>query len=553
MGIVDNTHIHKILLLLAAALAALFLYGVSLEGQFVLDDTNNIENNSSIRITRLTAAALHDAAFKSVLSTRPVANISFALNHYIHGYNVRGFHLVNILLHIITGILLYFFVTAFLDLPQVRHTLGPPGWVPLVTAIIWMLHPVQTQTVNYIVQRMTILAALFYILAFFLFIKGRTATNTVHRWIFYGGTLLAALLGLGSKETVAMLPFFLLLFDWYFIRDAGKPLPRKFIASSLILLLIACLLVFFYLGKNPRAYITASFSGRDFTLEQRLLTQSRVVLFYLSLIFLPLPSRLNLEHDFQLSTALLAPPATFFALALIIILLGIALTRAKRHPILSFCLLWYFGNLVIESSVIGLEIIFEHRVYLPSMLLILFSVLWIRKILPQQWLRLLAVAAILPCLMFWTYERNTVWADSVSLLADSVSKSPDKHRAHLNLGIALKNQGRVDEAVSHYRKVIELKPDYAEGYYNMGNGLLILGDFKGAAENYFKALTLTPADVDTHYNLGYTLSRLWRFDEAAYHYSVAIRLKPDFMEARRDLAELKRYMQRLNKKKKSAE
>jgi hypothetical protein len=206
LGIVDNTHIHKILLLLAAALAALFLYGVSLEGQFVLDDNNNIKNNSSIRITRLTAAALHDAALQSVLPTRPVANISFALNHYIHGYNVRGFHLVNILLHIITGILLYFFVTAFLDLPKVRHTLGPPGWVPLVTAIVWMLHPVQTQTVNYIVQRMTILAALFYILAFFLFIKGRTILCT--DGYFTAGPCLRPFLVSGPRKPLPCSLFF---------------------------------------------------------------------------------------------------------------------------------------------------------------------------------------------------------------------------------------------------------------------------------------------------------------------------------------------------------
>jgi tetratricopeptide (TPR) repeat protein len=203
--------------------------------------------------------------------------------------------------------------------------------------------------------------------------------------------------------------------------------------------------------------------------------------------------------------------------------------------------------------VIGLEIIFEHRAYLPSMLAILFPVFWMQKVLQQKWLRVATLAAMLSCLMFWTYERNMVWADSVSLFTDSVNKSPQKHRVHLNLGIELKNQGHVDEAISHYRKALELKPDYAEGYYNLGNALLIKGDFKGATEKFFKALTLTPADVDTHYNLGYTLSRLWRFDEAVYHYSVAIRLKPDFMEARRDRAELKRYMQRLYKKKKPAE
>ena len=173
-AIKDSPRAYKILLLLASALATFFLYSVSLEGQFVLDDKNNIENNPAIQITSLRAAALHDAALKSVLPTRPVAYISFALNHYIHGYNVRGFHLVNILLHIITGIILYFFITAFLELPKAKYTIDPTGWVPLVTAIIWMLHPVHAQTVNYVVQRMTILAGLFYILAFFFYIKGKT-------------------------------------------------------------------------------------------------------------------------------------------------------------------------------------------------------------------------------------------------------------------------------------------------------------------------------------------------------------------------------------------
>ncbi len=549
LGLDDKSRFIEISILLVAGLTVLLLYNTALDCGFVLDDKNNIEHNPYIQITGLSVDSLADAASKSVLPTRPVANISFALNYLIHGYNLKGFRLVNILLHIATGFILYFFLDSFLNLPGVRKRYGPPGWAPLAAAILWLAHPVQTQTANYIVQRMTILAALFYILSFFLFIKGRTATNRGYRWGFYGGTLLAALLGLGSKETVAMLPVLLILFDWYFIRDANKPLPKKFILANLALLFIASLLVFFYLGNNPLAYITNSFHGRDFTLEQRLLTQSRVVLFYLSLIFLPLPSRLNLEHDFLLSTALLDPLSTLFALTLIVILFVFAVSGAKKRPLLSFCILWYFGNLLIESSVIGLEIIFEHRVYLPSMLVIMLAVLWIQKILRPKWLQVVTFAAILSCLFFWTYERNSVWSDTVSLLEDNVNKSPGNHRVHLNLGIELKNQDRLDDAISHYRKALQLQPNYAEAYYNLGNALIIKGDFKEASENYFKAMALTPNDVDTHYNLGYTLAKLWRFDEAVYHYSEAIRLKPDFMKAREELADLRLYMQKLYKKK----
>jgi tetratricopeptide (TPR) repeat protein len=199
--------------------------------------------------------------------------------------------------------------------------------------------------------------------------------------------------------------------------------------------------------------------------------------------------------------------------------------------------------------VIGLEIIFEHRVYLPSMLVVMLAVLWLQKILPPKRLQIAALGAVLSCLVFWTYERNSAWSDTATLLTDSVSKSPGKARPHLNLGIVLKNNKRLDEAIIHYQKALVLDPNYAEAYYNLGNAYILSGDMKKAAANYFMALALTPYDVDTHYNLGYTLGKLWRFDEAIYHYSMAIKLKPDFVKARRELAELQLYMQKLQKRK----
>ena len=545
----DKARIVKFSILLAAGLAVILLYSTSLDCGFVLDDKNNIEKNPYIQITSITTDSLSEAVTKSVLPRRPVANISFALNYLIHGYDVKGFRLVNIFLHLGTGIILYFLVYSILELPNVRRRYGPPGWIPLVTALVWLLHPMHTQTVNYIVQRMTILAAFFYLLAFLFYIKGRTAEKIGPKWIFFAGAAIAALLGIGSKETVAMLPFLLVLFDLYFFRDTPALINKRFIAAILILILTGCLLAIVYLGKNPFTYIVNSYHIRDFTLEQRLLTQSRVVLFYLSLIFMPLPSRLNLEHDFQLSMSLFDPLSTIFAIALIIILSIIAIAGAKKHSILSFCIFWYLGNLLIESSVIGLEIIFEHRAYLPSMLIVMLAVMWCQKILHPKWLKITALAVATSCLVFWTYERNTAWSGTVSLLTDSVNKAPGKHRAHLNLGIELKNSNRLDEAISHYQKALQLEPNYAEAYYNLGNAFILQGDFKKATENFFKALALTPEDVDTHYNLGYTLAKLWQFDKAVYHYSEAIRLKPDFMEARKELAELKLHMQKLYNKK----
>jgi hypothetical protein len=531
------------------AILILLLYSFALDSGFVLDDKNNIEKNPAVHLTSLTTDSLSSAAFKSVLPSRPVANISFGLNYFFTGNSVRAYRLVNILLHIGTGILLYFFVQAILDLPTLKSRHGIPGWIPLAVAFLWLVHPVQTQTVNYIVQRMTILATLFYILAFLLYIRARLTEKKVKKWLLLGGSLVAGFLGLGCKETVATLPFFIVLFEFYFFKDTNRVRSRNLLFGLAAVILIGCILVFFYLGANPFKYITNSFNNRNFTLGQRLLTECRVVVFYVSQLFFPHPARLNLEHDFPLSFSFAAPPATLLSLLFIVVLVALALFNAKKRPLFSFCVLWFFGNLLIESSVIGLEIIFEHRTYLPSMLVILLAVTWFDKFILGKRLQITILTITILIFSLWTFERNRTWADTAVLLADCVNKSPLKPRPHLNLGIELKNRGQLDDAILHYRQALLIKPNYAEAYYNLGNALSLKGDFKGATTNYFNALNLTPGDVDTHYNLGYTLAKLWQFDRAVYHYSEAIRLKPDFQKARQELTGLRRDIQKLKRKK----
>jgi hypothetical protein len=531
------------------AILILLLYSIALDGGFVLDDKNNIEKNPAIRLTSLTTDSLSRAAFKSVLPNRPVANISFGLNYFFAGNSVRAYRLVNILLHISTGILLYFFVQTILALPTLKNRYGTPGWVPLIVAFLWLVHPVQTQTVNYIVQRMTILAAMFYILAFLLYIKARLAEKKITTWLLLFGSFFAGFLGLGSKETVATLPFFIILFEFCFFQDTNRARFKNVLFGLTAVFLMACILIFFYLGTNPFQSLANSFNGRDFTIGQRLLTECRVVVFYVSQLFFPHPARLNLEHDFPLSVSLVDPAATLLSLLFVVILVILALFNAKKHPLFSFCILWFFGNLLIESSVIGLEIIFEHRTYLPSMLLILLAVLWFHKFLLSKRLQITVLVITMLFFLLWTFDRNRTWADTSALLTDCVNKSPLKSRPHLNLGVELKNRNLLDDAIHHYRQALYIKPNYAEAYYNLGNALLLKGDFKGATANYFNALKLTPGDVDTHYNLGYTLAKLWQFDRAVYHYSEAIRLKPDFQKARQELADLQRYRQKHKRKK----
>ncbi len=181
----------------------------------------NIQNNPHVRLTKLTLEGITRAGLESPASKRPVANISFALNYYFDHYNVLGYHLVNVLIHITTGILLYFFSKNTLSIPSLHSTYATDRRIPFFTALLWLVHPIQTQSVSYIVQRMNSMAAMFYVLAFLLYVRGRLAKKEQIRWPWFVGCGFAGMLALGSKEIAATLPFFILLYEWYFFQDLG--------------------------------------------------------------------------------------------------------------------------------------------------------------------------------------------------------------------------------------------------------------------------------------------------------------------------------------------
>ena len=463
------------LLLLPIAIFVFLLCANTLNGPFVFDDRQNILHNENIKLKRLTWEEVTKAAFESPCSNRPVAKISFALNYYLHqctslglfvGY-LQGYHLVNILIHIATGILLYFFIKTVLNLPSLASRYGPPGWIALFTALIWLVHPIQTQSVAYVVQRMNSMAAMFYILSFLLYVKARLAEAKKTRWVLFAGCALSGMLAVGSKEIATTLPFFILLFEWYFFQDLSRDWLKRHAFFFAGVLILFALVAFVYLGADPLGKILAGYETRDFTLIQRVLTEFRVVILYISLLFFPHPSRLNLDYDFPLSFSLIDPITTLLSIAAIVGLVGLALYLAKRERLISFCILWFFGNLLIESSVIGLEIIFEHRTYLPSMLVSLLAVALIYQFVKLKLLRGVALCAIVMIFSVWTHERNVVWSDEIALWSDCVEKSPEKARTHTNLGSALRRQGKLEEAISHYTKALEIDPEYEKAHQGM--------------------------------------------------------------------------------------
>jgi len=578
------------LFLVLLVVAGIVVYANTLQAPFTFDDYGAIVENHSIRMTELSGRDMINGAV-GWSKNRPVSMLSFALNYYVGEYNVIGYHLVNTIIHIINAILLFFFLKTTLLISQNRKFIGgnldslTAAAISFFAAFIWLVHPLQTNSVTYIVQRMNSMGTMFYILALLLYVAGRLEQRKAHYgpdssapnggtkgvfnycYFLFSGCALASVLAFGSKESTLALPFFIFLYEWYFFQNlSGNWLKNqlKYIIAVIVLLIIVAAI---YLGIEPVAKIKdlRDFSEGQFTLDQRLLTQARVLIYYLSLIFYPNPSRLNLDYDFPLSISLIDPFTTLFSVFAITGLIIVGVYLGKRQPLISFCILWFFGNLVIESSVIPLAIIFEHRLYLPSMLVSLLLVVLFHRYIKPRWLSVGIPCSLILLLSYWTFERNSIWQDEISLWSDTIKKSPNKARPYSNLGSALTERKRYDEALPNFLKALQLSPDFIEAHYNLGvlmgkqdkteeaikyyrNAVqLNPGHFKAhnnlglilakqeniiaAEEHYLKALQINPDFAKAHNNLGLLLAEQEKLDEAIEHYHLALQINPDYAEA----------------------
>ena len=560
----------ELLLLVLLAALVFAVYSNSLQVPFLFDDISNIKENPHIQLAELSLKEIAEAAFKSPLRNRPVANISFAFNYYLHGYEVFGYHLVNILIHLANGLLLYLFAKQTLRFPCISKRYKQSKWIPFVTTFIWLVHPIQIQSVTYVVQRMNSMAILFYMLSFLLYIKARSIGPQNRSWALYTGSLLAGILAFGSKEISATLPVFILVYEWFFFQDLDRSWLKRNLVRLLMLLPVLVLITILYLGIHPLERILATYEIRDFTLGQRVLTEFRVVIFYLSLLVLPLPSRLNLQHDFVLSNSIVDPPSTLIAIITVVLLLGLSICLARRDRLISFCILWFLGNLVIESSVIGLEIIYEHRNYLPSMLILLMVVSLALQYNRFQVHVIGVMCSVALLFAIWTYQRNYTWTDDLLLWQDSVEKSPSmarprnnwanalsrrrQHsaaieqlelaiqlqagnaRTHFNLANEYREVKKANEAIKHYTLAIKFLPDYAFAHNNLAVLLNDMGMTSQAIEHYLHALEIDPTFAEAHNNLGVAYAKQGEYQKALQHYEKSLSLYPRDIYAQKNIA-----------------
>ncbi len=262
---------HPSLKLLPFVILGFLIYSNTLDVPFYLDDLPNISQNPRVRLTKLDKDQISNGRFSA--STRPVTEVSFALNYYFHRNNVTGYHVVNIFVHVLTGLFLYFFLQTTIRV-SARQSRNPPipqsvnpSTVALFAALLWLAHPIQTQSVTYVVQRGNSLAALFYVLCLLSYTKGRLAGRGPKAWSWFAGCAASGMLAIGSKQIAATLPFFIFLYEWYFIQDLSGIWIRRRLPYVIGILVLLGLLAFFHLGSNPMERILSGYKDWDFTLK----------------------------------------------------------------------------------------------------------------------------------------------------------------------------------------------------------------------------------------------------------------------------------------------
>ncbi len=521
-----------LLLLLAIVLA----YGNTLDAAWHLDDYHNIVRDASLHLREVTPDALKTSSFRLTddgpALYRPVARLTFALNWYVNQSRVFGYHVVNILLHWMTAGLLFLTCRQLLSLPRSAFSggAGRAYAAALAAALLWCLNPIQTQAVTYIVQRMTVMAAMFFLAALWLYIRGRQQRGIAAAGHFFG-VVICFLLAVGSKENAVILPLTLLLVEVCFFQDLDSQRNRRRLwwASGMVLVLgaVVGITAYFILHQGNYTGFLEAYRERPFTLGQRLLTEPRVVLAYLGQIFFPAPWRLSVEHDITVSTSLWHPWTTLPAMLGIGALALAGLLQIRSRPLFAFAVLFFLINHSVESTFLPLELVFEHRNYLPSMFLFLplaaGAAAWMRRhgghgrLAPAAWV---LVGCVLVLTAVWTHQRNAVWKSERSLWEDVLTKVPDSGRAHHNLAWGYYQKHRkYDQAIAHYRLALKFsdnrKPrQVGATHLNLGLLLMDRGEFAEAARHLAAATAARPEEVKPAYLHAVVLSAGGRLEQA---------------------------------------
>jgi len=500
------------------AAAVLAAYGGTLSAPFVFDDIPSITENPTIRHL---ASALRPPA-ESTVGGRPLLNLTLAADYAAAGLAVRAYHATNIAIHALAALALFGLVRrTLLGLGQASAAATAAAFS---AALIWALHPLQTESVTYVVQRAESLMGLLYLLTLYCFARSVGAPGGARLW--QAACACACLAGMAAKEVMVSAPLAVLLYDAVFAAGSVRAALRARAPLYCALAASWCALALLVLSTHGRGG-TAGF-GSGVSWWRYGLAQGPAVAHYLRLCFWPHP----LVFDYGRTLAPPAPGDIPGALA-VACLLGATAWALVRRPALGFLGACFFLVLAPSSSVVPVatETMAEHRMYLALAPVVVLAVAAARRWLGRA--SLAACLAVSAVLLAATWERNLAYRSAEGLWRDVVARRPGNDRAQFNLGCELRRApGRLDEAVAHFREALRINPYYIEAHYNLGKALDALGKTPEAAAQYEQALMLNPTQADAHFCLARDLeSTQGGLARAVDEYREALRLKPDFAEA----------------------
>lgn len=510
-------------------------YSNTLHSSFIYDDNSAILQKNLIQIKKFSFDSVLDILQNSGMHKRPLAKLTLALNHSLGGLDPFGYHILNILIHLLATTFVYLVMIELLTHPFLPKWKNCAHEAAFAVAGIWSLNPVNTQAVTYIIQRITSLSAMFYMAAFCCYIKARKSGKPRYLLV----SLLLFISAVGSKEIAITLPVTIFFYE-YFFRDANSETDRsRLLKTAAVFSVILLFAVFFYTGfKNPIIFIQAAGKGSTSTLHEnitlinRLLTESRVMFYYISLFLFPAPSRQMLIYNYPPSSSLLNPPATLISLVIIFFLFYLAF-RMRKRVLIPFFIIWYFLNMTLESTIIKLHLVFEHRLYLPSIAISAIAVSaasgMLLKYARKEWLGkgllIFGLALSIP-LALLSFNRNELWKDPITLYEDNLKKNPDSSALGVSLGREYHKAGMFRKALEQFEKVNRLAPTDFRAYIDKAAAYNELGMPEDALKALDMAITLSPGSFEIYINRGVAYSKKGMWHDAIREYETAVKLSP---------------------------
>ncbi|OGG06500.1 hypothetical protein A3D05_04950 [Candidatus Gottesmanbacteria bacterium RIFCSPHIGHO2_02_FULL_40_24] len=554
-------------------LFGIFSYTNSLHVPFIFDDINGIlKNPLTTQLEVIPHLQVHRLRF--------LPYYSFAINFRIGGWDVFGYHLFNVTLHIANSLLIFFLLRLILKTRNLKVDGSVSHHIiPFTAAVLFLVHPIQTQAVTYVSQRLTLMAAFFYLSTMLLYLK---ATREKLRLMPYIGAFIAMGVTLICKEIAFTLPITLVSLSLFF--PSGRPWKKQVVLllPFFAIPLTAYLIAIEISNSNILALISLPSGTPSLSRTDYILTQLNVIRTYIRLLIFPV--RQNLDYDYPISRSLLEPNMTASLLLLLSILTG-ALAISKTNRLAAFGVLFFFIALLVESTIIPItDVINEHRVYLPSVgffILVSIGYAYIYSKLGtpnRRHIATFALFSIFALLIFATVRRNDIWSSEYKLWSDVVAKSPNKVRPRIALGLSLANQNQLSEAVRELQTAYALNQRTAsrsqEAYdiaihEQLASVYERLSDWESAGKHYEalliyfphdaslietyalmylrsgnsqkgqtllqKALEENPRSATFHYNLGNLYFSEGNVVLAEQQFREALKLNPDFEEAKHNL------------------